>query len=144
MGQLCGRGKPDICFVFVSSRGCGARGMRLAARSWGIAPVLALSPASACCLLPPGCTPSKPAPLLPGLAGRRRDNLPAMLGALRAHLASCTVLAGVVAPGVLGRDTGALLPLLLLLLRPHCAALLPLRLPCRQAVHSTGATQHWS
>lgn len=31
-----------------------------------------------------------------------------MLCALRAHLASCTLLAGVVAPGVLGRDTGTL------------------------------------
>lgn len=34
-------------------------------------------------------------------------NLPVMLRALRAHLAACTLLAGVVAPGVLGRDTGA-------------------------------------
>lgn len=54
--QLCGRGKPDICFVFVSARS--------------------------------------------------HPNLPVMLRALRGHLASCTLLAGVIAPGVLGRDSG--------------------------------------
>ncbi|EFN59225.1 expressed protein [Chlorella variabilis] len=52
---LCGHGKPDICFVFVSSRS--------------------------------------------------HANLPVMLRELRANLAKCTLLAGVVAPGVLGRDT---------------------------------------
>lgn len=35
------------------------------------------------------------------------ENLPVLLRALRANLAKCAALAGVVAPGVLGRDTGA-------------------------------------
>ena len=37
----------------------------------------------------------------------RHANLPAMLLALRGQLAKCTLLAGVVAPGVVGHDTGA-------------------------------------
>lgn len=37
---------------------------------------------------------------------KSHENLPAMLRALRGRLAACTVLAGVVAPGILGKDTG--------------------------------------
>ncbi|KAI7839029.1 hypothetical protein COHA_007171 [Chlorella ohadii] len=55
--QLCGRGKPDLCFVFVSPQ--------------------------------------------------THPNLPLMLKALRGCLATCTVLAGLVSPGVLGRDTAS-------------------------------------
>ncbi|PRW58162.1 F-box only 22-like isoform B [Chlorella sorokiniana] len=55
--QLCGRGKPDICFVFVSPQG--------------------------------------------------HPHLPLILKALRSSLATCTVLAGLVTPGVLGRDTAS-------------------------------------
>lgn len=54
-----------------------------------------------------GVTRSAPSPPLPA---RSHPNLPTMLRALRAHLASCTVLAGVVAKGVLGRDTGGPAP----------------------------------
>ncbi|KAL4419251.1 hypothetical protein ABPG77_001189 [Micractinium sp. CCAP 211/92] len=53
------------------------------------------------------CGHGKPDLCLVFVSPRSHGNLPVMLRALRAHLAACTLLAGMVAPGVLGRDTAS-------------------------------------
>lgn len=53
------------------------------------------------------CGHGKPDLCLVFVSPKSHGNLPVMLRALRAHLAACTLLAGMIAPGVLGRDTAS-------------------------------------